>query len=176
MDAVVKAEMIKSSQVLTLNPPPAVVPAPPTTPSRKPGLRRVHSTESLASPRPAFLNDVELSTPPKTAGLSNTYVSSHNSPYAAPRSRQASSHSRTASLFFSRSQGNLNFQASMSNLDLTSIGRLPKDKGATVKNQSPMRFCSLLQGQSSLQIDVEDIKKLRLMLRNESARYVSDTI
>lgn len=60
----------------------------------------------------------------------------------------------------------------MSTLDLASGAKVTKDKNGTVKNLSPTRFCSILQGQSSLHMDVEDIKKLRLMLRNESARYV----
>ncbi|EAU85331.2 hypothetical protein CC1G_07601 [Coprinopsis cinerea okayama7 len=173
MDSTVKAEMIKSSQVLTLNPPPsAPAQAPPSTPPRSTGLRRVHSTESLASPRPPFMNEGAYgSHTPKTSG----YVSTHNSPYAAPRPRQASGHTRGASLFFSKSQGNLAANlASMSSLDLTSLGKPAKDKSGTVKNLSPMRFCSMLQGQSSLQIDVEDIKKLRLMLRNESASWTEE--
>ncbi|TFK27799.1 hypothetical protein FA15DRAFT_635109 [Coprinopsis marcescibilis] len=165
MDSTVKAAMLKSSQVLSLNPAPA---APPATPPRT--LRRVHSTESLASPRPAFLNEIEHIQQPKTA----TYVSSHNSPYSSPRARQASGHSRgnsfDASRFFSRSQVNL---ASMSNLDLTAGGKISKEK-IVPKNLSPTRFCSILQGQSSTQVDVEDIKKLRLMLRNESASWTEE--
>jgi hypothetical protein len=162
--------MIRSSQVLVLNPPQSgSPPQPPATPPRGTGLRRVHSTESLSSPRPAFLNEVESKQPPPSAGA---YVSAHNSPYASNRSRQGSGHFRGASLF-SKSQSNLGSNlASMSNLDLAGSLKPAKDKTATVKQLSPMRFCSILQGQSSLHIDVEDIKKLRLMLRNESARYV----
>ncbi|RXW23275.1 hypothetical protein EST38_g2577 [Candolleomyces aberdarensis] len=62
----------------------------------------------------------------------------------------------------------------MSTLDLASGGKVAKDKNGTVKNLSPTRFCSILQGQSSLQMDVEDIKKLRLMLRNESASWTEE--
>ncbi|KAH6909192.1 armadillo-type protein [Coprinopsis sp. MPI-PUGE-AT-0042] len=167
MDSTVKAEMIRSSQVLVLNPPQwGSPPQPPATPPR--------GTESLSSPRPAFLNEVENKQPPPSAGVSGAYVSAHNSPYASNRSRQGSGHFRGASLF-SRSQSNLGSNlASMSNLDLAGSLKPTKDKTATVKQLSPMRFCSMLQGQSSLHIDVEDIKKLRLMLRNESASWTEE--
>jgi len=71
----------------------------------------------------------------------------------------------------SRSQVNLN--ASSSVLDLTSIGggKPGKDK-AVSRSFSPRNFISILQGTSSVDLDIESIKKLRLLLRNESARCV----
>ena len=50
-----------------------------------------------------------------------------------------------------------------------------KDKGSKDKEKekwkdiTPTRFCSMLTNTSSTQLEVEAIKKLRLMLRNESA-------
>jgi hypothetical protein len=40
---------------------------------------------------------------------------------------------------------------------------------------SPQRYCNLLMATSSTQLDIEIVKKLRLMLRNESARYAFPT-
>ena len=100
------------------------------------------------------------------------HVSAHQSPYGSTRTSSHSRHQSVGSGFFSKSQINL---SSFSNLDLTSggkssNGKTAKDKYGSGKNLAPMKFCSLLQGQSSLSIEIEDIKKLRLMLRNESAR------
>ena len=72
---------------------------------------------------------------------------------------------------FSKSQVNLT--ASSSTLDLTGGGKQGKEKGAVVaKNISPTKFCSILTSTSSTQLDVEGLKKLRLLLRNEVASYV----
>jgi len=170
MDSGVKAAMLRTSHVITekLGPTPTIVGTPP----RAASLRRVHSTESLGSPRAPFMRDVDAFEPPRTAGVPG-HVSAHQSPYNTGRSnspRQGTGHWRGSSVdvgrFFSKSTVNL---GAMSSLDLVSAGKA-KEKGSSAKNVSPMRFCSILQGQSSLQIDVEDIKKLRLMLRNESAR------
>jgi hypothetical protein len=48
-------------------------------------------------------------------------------------------------------------------------GKLAKDK-ALAKSISPARFCSILTGTSSTQLELETVKKLRLLLRNESAK------
>jgi hypothetical protein len=37
---------------------------------------------------------------------------------------------------------------------------------------SPLQFVSLLTGKSSLELEVDVVKKLRLLLRNEAARWV----
>lgn len=47
-----------------------------------------------------------------------------------------------------------------------------KDKTVKSAALTPAKYCNLLTSASSTQLDVEVIKKLRLMLRNESARYV----
>ncbi|KAF6759877.1 armadillo-type protein [Ephemerocybe angulata] len=174
MDAGVKAAMLKSSHMVSekLGMAPATISG---TPPRN-TLRRVHSTESLGSPRAAFMNDAFE--PPRTAGLPShvSAQTAHQSPYGGGRSfvsRHASGASVDVTRLFSKSHVNL---GSSSNLDLALGlgGKVPKDKNGTGKNLSPMRFCSILQGQSSLQIDIEDIKKLRLMLRNESASWTEE--
>ena len=47
-------------------------------------------------------------------------------------------------------------------------GKEKKDKDVSL---SPQKYCNLLLATSSTQLDIEVVKKLRLMLRNESARY-----
>jgi len=65
---------------------------------------------------------------------------------------------------FSKSQVNI---ASSSSLDLA----MPKPVkgGVAVKATTPTRFTSILTGTSSLKLEIDDVKKLRLMLRNEPA-------
>jgi hypothetical protein len=48
------------------------------------------------------------------------------------------------------------------------LAKPSKDKGPA-KNLTPSRFFSILTGTSSTQLEVENVKKLRLLLRNESA-------
>ena len=47
-----------------------------------------------------------------------------------------------------------------------------KDKAGKMTALTPAKYCSLLTSISSTQLDIEVVKKLRLLLRNESARYV----
>jgi hypothetical protein len=174
MDASVKAAMIKSSQTLATT--PAIGHSDPITPRANKSFRRAHSTESL-SPRHQTLASLaaehsELS----HTGFSAAHVSAHHSPYlASPQRKPSSGHPRGMSFdaprLFSKSQVNL---ASSSTLDLTGGGKQGKEKGAVItKNISPTRFCSILTSTSSTQLDVEGLKKLRLLLRNEVASYVS---
>ncbi|PPR05965.1 hypothetical protein CVT24_004629 [Panaeolus cyanescens] len=176
MDASVKAAMLKSSQTMAISPLPQ---AEPTTPKSK-SVRRPHSLESLTPQHPTLASlacdTSDLPLPPPISA----HVSAHNSPYMSSPSRKASGHSRGLSFdtqkLFSRSQVNL---ASSSQLDLfnTNGGSKfsSKDKvSAVVKNQTPTRFCSLLQSTSSTQLDIEDVKKLRLLLRNESASWTEE--
>ena len=54
------------------------------------------------------------------------------------------------------------------------LSKSAKEKGKKDKEKdtalSPQRYCNLLISTSSTQLDIEVLKKLRLMLRNESAR------
>ena len=177
MDASVKAAMIKSSQTMAIS--PVVGQAEPITPRSNKALRKAHSTESLNTPRHPTLASLaadylELS---HTTGFSASHVSAHHSPYlASPQRTPSSTHGRGMSFdaprLFSKSQVNL--VTSSSTLDLTGGGKSNKEKPAVVtKNISPTKFCSILTSTSSTQLDVEDLKKLRLLLRNEVASYVS---
>ncbi|KAF9477186.1 hypothetical protein BDN70DRAFT_811098 [Pholiota conissans] len=173
MDASVKAAMLKSSQTMAIS--PVGEQATPSTPTKN--VRKAHSTDSMSSPRhptlASLMNDnSELPYP----GLSAAHVSAHNSPYLSSPPRKVSSHSRGLSFdgtrLFSRSQVNLASAPSSSNLDLTYANKLTKEKGALLtKNLSPTKFCSILTSTSSTQLDIEDLKKLRLLLRNETASW-----
>ena len=174
MDASVKAAMIKSSQTLATT--PVVGLSEPITPLANKSLRRAHSIESLSPRHPTLASlAAEYSDASHTAGFSVAHVSAHHSPYLASQSKTSSGHPRGKSFdaprLFSKSQVNLT--QSSSTLDLTGGGKQGKEKGAVVtKNISPTMFCSILTSTSSTQLDVEDLKKLRLLLRNEVASYV----
>ncbi|KAJ7476149.1 armadillo-type protein [Mycena latifolia] len=167
MESTVKAAMLKSSQTMALAPLPPPLVASRSTPltPRSATLRRTRSTESLDSPR-------------------------HQKPaleYAAPRApalfgesssnRKTSGHERGSSFDASRllSRSQVNLPMSTSTVDLT--GKPSKDRGPAAgkekapKDISPMRFFSILSGTSSTQLDIENVKKLRLLLRNESASW-----
>jgi hypothetical protein len=169
MDATVKAAMLKSSQVMTLSPKDML--EPPT--ARSLTLRRVHSTESLNSPGSTKIGAAYNSEPPH-AQFAGGQVSAHHpsSISGSPTPRKTSSHTRGLSFdgrgLFSRSQVHL--PTSGSTLDLAATTKNGKERIVVAKNISPTKFFSLLSGASSTQLEVEDVKKLRLLLRNESAR------
>ncbi|KAF5391700.1 hypothetical protein D9757_002552 [Collybiopsis confluens] len=175
MDSSVKAAMLKSSQGMTLN-IKSVVPITPEEPLalRLTPLRRTRSTDTLDSPRPSKPGlDYELRPPiaPFAMGeQSNRSTSSIGSP-------RKSSHSRGISLgagFMSRSQ--INLLGNGSSLDLAATGsKISKEKGATSsKIISPAKSVSILAGTSSTDLDIEQVKKLRLLLRNESASWTEE--
>ncbi|KAJ6520877.1 armadillo-type protein [Mycena vulgaris] len=170
MESTVKAAMLKSSQTMTLLPLPPPLAASQSTPltPRSAALRRTRSTESLDSPR-HVKPTLEYAMPRAPALFAESS--------AAGTNRKASDHSRgtsfDASRLLSRSQVHLPISASTA--DLT--GKAPKDRSAAAgkekaaKDISPTRFFSILSGTSSTQLDIENVKKLRLLLRNESASW-----
>ncbi|KAJ3830049.1 armadillo-type protein [Lentinula raphanica] len=178
MDSSVKAAMLKSSQGMSLNIKSAfpVIPEMPLTPQH-PSLRRTRSIDTLESPRlgkPTL--DYELRPPMAPFALSEHFSRSTSSSTASPRK---SSHSRGISLgtnFMSRSQVNL--LGNGSTLDLTSTSnKSAKEKvPGSSRIISPTTSVSMLAGTSSTELDVEQIKKLRLLLRNESASWTEDFI
>ncbi|KAF7332258.1 Drf-GBD domain-containing protein [Mycena kentingensis (nom. inval.)] len=181
MEHNVKAAMLKSSQTMSLVPPPSRTPLPlpvaPLTP-RAASLRRTRSTESMDSPRrhageATMLDDLA---PPRAPAL---FSESSSSGPGSPR--KTSGHARgtsfDASRFLSRSQVNLPLSTSV--VDLTGGGKPSKEFKAAKdkvkdKNLAPRRFFSILSGTSSTQLDIENVKKLRLMLRNESASWTEE--
>jgi hypothetical protein len=158
--------MLKSSHALTFNPP-----SPPPTPRT---LRKAHSSDSLASPRPQNAStETEFSRSPYAGGfIPGSALGSQGSmsvtalgilPYAT------GSHTRGVSVDVSRTTSRV--QAPPVVPSEFTTGKLNKDK-ALAKSISPARFCSILTGTSSTQLELETVKKLRLLLRNESARSV----
>ncbi len=145
MDPSVKAAFLKSSHVLAQMRPPASA-NPPLTPR---GLRKAHSSESLAS----------MASPrPKKPSLEQYDLS------PAPSRRNASGHSRGVSMDVRR-------QA----FDTTPIPIAPLKTNKDKKKASvisPEQYVSILLAHSSTTLDIEVVKKLRLLLRNESARSV----
>jgi hypothetical protein len=136
-------------------------------------LRRTRSIESLDSPR-VFKNSIDSDLLPPRPPFAAEQVSSRHSSSVTSSSPRKPSHSRGISLgagLMSRSQVNLN--ASTSVLDLNALGKQPKEKEkgiAVSRNLSPQAFVSLLQGSSSTELEIESVKKLRLLLRNEAAK------
>ncbi|KAK7061495.1 Drf-GBD domain-containing protein [Favolaschia claudopus] len=172
MESTVKAAMLKSSQTMALAPLLVPLPStqntPPSTP-RSAALRRTRSTDSLDSPRHSRTSyDLQ---PPRAPALF-----SETSQAGAGQPRKASSHSRGSSLDASRllSKSQVHLPASTSVVDLT--GKASKERNAAPKEKvakdlTPMRFFSILSGTSTTQLDLQSVKKLRLMLRNESASW-----
>jgi hypothetical protein len=181
MDSAVKSAMLKSSQKMTLPKPSSS--SPPLTPSSK-VLRRVHSTDSLVSPSPKRNIDYDLP-PPRAPFMGEDLSASSSGSGSGSRPgspRKASNHIRGLSFdgpaWKSRSQLQLPLLGNGSMLDLSSKGGKEKEKSssgsgfktANAASASASKFVSTLSGTSSTQIDIESIKKLRLMLRNEPAR------
>ncbi|KAF9560498.1 hypothetical protein CPC08DRAFT_735855 [Agrocybe pediades] len=168
MDASVKAAMLKSSQTMAVSPAP--VQSPPSTP--RPSIRKAYSSDSVSPRHPTLgsLSNERADAP--YSPLASTHVSAHQSPYLSSPQRK-DTHSRVMSFeglrLFSKSQVNL--VPSTSTVDLNAVGPSGNKNATSTKNLSPTRLCSLLTSTSSTQLDVEDLKKLRLLLRNESASW-----
>ncbi|KAJ6512919.1 armadillo-type protein [Mycena sanguinolenta] len=180
MESTVKAAMLKSSQTMALAPLPPLASqdTAPLTP-RSTALRRTRSTESLDSPRRSSKSSFEYQPPRAPALFSESARSGGASsvgPAASPSRKSSASHLRGTSFDTTRllSRSQVHLPASASVLDLT--GKASKERGAAgkekaAKDLSPMRFFSILSGTSTTHLDIENVKKLRLMLRNESASW-----
>ena len=144
MEPSVKAAMLKSSQVLV----------PGTAPASTRGLRRVQSGSSLniESPRNGTISDYFAS--PSTPG-------DKSAAQAVQGAAAAALHSRGVSVDVPRPKSRTGF---------TDLGHAKDGKGAPQKTLSPVQFVSVLTGKSSLELEVEVVKKLCLLLRNEAAR------
>ena len=158
MESSVKAAMLKSSHVLDTPPAPAR------------GLRRVQSGSSL---------NLE-SSPHKGADLvpDPHQHRPHRHPATPPGAQIGSRDATTAAAQHSRGVSVdvvVSPQRPKSRTGFSAAGA-PPDSGATSataprgKVFSPVQFVSLLTGKSSLELEVDVVKKLVLLLRNESAR------
>ncbi|KAH9957444.1 armadillo-type protein [Russula dissimulans] len=155
MEPSVKAAMLKSSHVLA--PPAATTPAPAR------GLRRVQSGSSLNLDSPhkdaaAVPDQYHYHRPAKSISAQDAAAAAgpqHSrglsvdvvSPPRRPKSRSGFAASATAGDLYGAARG---------------------------KVFSPVQFVSLLTGKSSLGLEVDIVKKLRLMLRNEAASWSQD--
>ncbi|KAI0351701.1 hypothetical protein OH77DRAFT_1486744 [Trametes cingulata] len=144
MDPTVKAAFLKSSHVLAQMRPVAAA-NPPLTPR---GLRKAHSSESLAS----------MASPrPKKPSLEQYDLS------PAPSRQFATGHSRGVSMDVRRHP-----------VDTKPIPIAPLKTGKDKKKAAaitPEKYVNVLLSQSSTALDVEVVKKLRLLLRNEAASW-----
>jgi hypothetical protein len=143
MEGTVKAAMLKSSQTLTRAPSP-------TTPK---SIRRVQSSGSLGSPSPSRTS--------KTA-VADRDGSRQSFDLFAPDAQRPPMHSRGKSTTDVRAQ---------SQVFASNGAKKAKDGKGSMRNFTPALMIELL-AESSTTLDVEVVKKLRLLLRNESARSI----
>ena len=170
MESSVKAAMLKSSQTLSRGSAPQHIPLPPSPgqPHSQHSLRKSHSSQSitsLSSPKKVLL----MHDAPRSAGLDD----GRGRPFFA-------THIRTSSLDTPRAgSGTVSSQADgpvrgQSHARGQSVGNGKQSVREKEKSSvSVQKYCGILVGTSTLQLDVETVKKLRLMLRNESARYAA---
>lgn len=146
MESSVKAAMLKSSKTVAN-----------TQPQTTRGLRKAHSIESLESPKPAKKS------------------MDHDNLYHKPAGRATVNPDDDSARPKSRSRGkSIDFPRSKSRARNKSVDEGAKGKDRKVANSwTPSRFCTILDTTPSATLEVETVKKLRLHLRNESARYPS---
>jgi len=154
MESTVKAAMLKSSHVLT---PAATATAP--APTR--GLRRVQSGSSI-SIEPPLKGSAAILDHPRTANGATMPDARAGSSAVIATTASATHHSRGVSIDVPRRPKSRSGHTT-SAADLNS---------STVRGKvfSPVQIVSLLTGRSSLELEVDVVKKLRLLLRNEAAR------
>ena len=152
MDATVKAAMLKSSQVLAVNPSTASpVPSTPRT------VRKARSIESITSPHTSF-STMGTDSQPRRGGLWGSPLAGKSTTDLHALDSCDRSHGRGASL-----------DAAQAPVPVELVSSKTRDK-ALGKGTTPVKFCSILTSSSSTALDIEIVKKLRLMLRNEAAR------
>lgn len=169
LETPVKAAMIKSSKVLNVKDPSS----PPITPRP---IRKARSSTSLDSGRPtqsraqSMFYDAPYDgrTPPRSS--SNLLASAIDSPFV---SVDTLAQYGSSSLDLPRSMSYATLPAPHDDAPLLPpISKMSaKEKAAKDKEreQSAAKFSQMLSGTKSTNLDVEKVKKLRLMLRNESA-------
>ncbi len=152
MESTVKAAMLKSSHVLG----PAATATTAPAPTR--GLRRVQSGSSIS---------IESPLKGSAADFDHLYTANGTTAPDAQGGRSAVTstaihHSRGVSVDIPRRpKSRTGFTTSAADLN---------NGTARGKVLSPVQIVSLLTGKSSLELEVDVVKKLRLLLRNEAAR------
>ena len=146
MESSVKAAMLKSSKTIAN-----------TQPQTTRGLRKAHSIESLGSPKPSKKSVEYDNLYHKTAGRTSVNPVTNDSS-ARPETR-----SRGKSVDIPRPKSRAGDRSS-------DEGGRGKDKKAG-NSWTPSTFCTILDTTPSATLEVEIVKKLRLHLRNELARY-----
>lgn len=140
--------MLKSSKTVT--------PAPQSTTPR--GLRKAHSSDSISITSP------NRSHPSAEYDLAHARTAGRSAGNALTNASTA--HSRGMSMDLprpmSRAQPSFGVDGSRSK------SRDKSSKGAW----SPSKFCAILDSTSSSLLEIDLVKKLRLHLRNEAARFV----
>lgn len=167
MDSNVKAAMLRSSQAIKVAPT-----VKPLTPKKSSGnLRKAKSSDSLASPHRQQDLVADVRPAPLTAGRflgaamrSSISLGRHSDDEipSTPVSPKSNRHSRGISLDLSKHAS----KGSSAKNELNSTKALK----TWAKDMAPSRYTGILTGTSSLELDIEVVKKLRLLLRNESAR------
>ncbi|KAF9223697.1 hypothetical protein BS17DRAFT_781078 [Gyrodon lividus] len=163
MDATVKAAMLKSSHVLTANPSAAT-----TAPSTRRTVRKARSIESMTSPH-AQLSTTDYDNQPRRGGLWGSALAGKSTTDLHAIDSSDKSHSRGAPFDAARTLSRV--QAPVTPGELISSKSREKAPG---KGITPVKFCSILSSSSSTTLDVEAVKKLRLMLRNETASWTEE--
>ncbi|KAG6334491.1 hypothetical protein ID866_4602 [Astraeus odoratus] len=171
MDATVKAAMLKSSHVLTTNPPPSG--ATTTRPSTPRTVRKARSIESIVSPSSHTpISGLVRDGQPRRGGLWGNALAGKSTADLHASEVPEKTHGRGMSFdtprTFSRSQTPAVIPG-----DLMTNKAKDKAFGRTI---TPVKFCSLLFSSSSTMLDIDVVKKLRLMLRNESAAWTEEFI
>lgn len=175
MDATVKAAMLKGSQTMALNPPkPTLSSSPPRA-----AVRKTRSSETLGSPQSlkALGYDYDFPPPPTAAVAAGAHYPPSTSGsatvglFAPPRPSHARGVSYDATRTPYAAQSQVHLPCTATHKGGPAIGASSTKNATSNSNISPANIYSILSGTSSIQMDVENVKKLRLLLRNESARY-----
>ncbi|CAL1716994.1 unnamed protein product [Somion occarium] len=166
MEPSVKAAMLKSSHTLARK--------GPNSPSG--GLRKSHSSESLSSPRmlPIDSSTYDVFRAPTSMSGVPPFELAPSTRYPKPQRPFATAgHARGVSLSLRK-----NAFASQSTVSLATSAINPGKEKKELKAAaiSASRYCSILTGSSTTQLDVETVKKLRLLLRNEAASWTLDFV
>ncbi|KAI5983410.1 armadillo-type protein [Pisolithus albus] len=162
MDTSVKAAMLKSSRVLTTNPPVSATPAAqPSTPRT---VRKARSIESIISP------SAHTPSQPRRGGLWKNALAGKSTTDLHASDGMDKVHGRGRSFDTSRTLSRSETPAVIPGDLMTNKSR-EKAFGKTI---TPVKFCSILFSTSSTALEVDVVKKLRLMLRNESAAWTED--